>query len=99
MIMWFVYVLYSRAEDKFYIGMTGDLERRKQEHVSGTVRTTSKMDNPELIYYEACSSKHDAVARERQLKTGFGRGYLRRRLQHSITGLYLNDTDPHASEV
>jgi len=39
------------------------------------------MKNWKLIYYEACLSKKDAQNRERQLKTGFGRGYLRRRLK------------------
>jgi putative endonuclease len=97
--MWFVYALYSRIDDLFYIGITNDIDRRVQEHRQGKTQTTQRMDKPELIYYEACSSKQDAMARERQLKTGFGRGYLRRRLQHSIMGLYLNDTDPHASEV
>jgi hypothetical protein len=31
---------------------------------------------------EACLSKEDASEREKQLKTGFGRGYLKRRLKN-----------------
>jgi predicted GIY-YIG superfamily endonuclease len=35
----------------------------------------------ELAYYEVCFSKKDALIREKQLKTGFGRSYLIRRLK------------------
>jgi putative endonuclease len=34
----------------------------------------------ELVYYEACLIKEKAIQREKQLKTGFGRAYLYRRL-------------------
>jgi putative endonuclease len=33
-----------------------------------------------LLYYEACNIPEDAIAREKALKTGFGRAYLKRRL-------------------
>lgn len=82
--MWYVYVLYSKLSDRFYIGYTGDLKRRLVEHQSGTTQTTSRMKELGLVYYEACLSKTDAEERERQLKTGFGRAYLRKRLKGSI---------------
>jgi len=33
-----------------------------------------------LIYYEACLEKDDAIKREKYLKTGMGKRYLRNRL-------------------
>jgi hypothetical protein len=33
-----------------------------------------------LEYYEACRFERSARLREKQLKTGFGRAYLKRRL-------------------
>jgi putative endonuclease len=33
-----------------------------------------------LVYYEACLSEKDAVKREKQLKTGYGRAYLKTRI-------------------
>jgi hypothetical protein len=33
-----------------------------------------------LEYYEACRAEVSARRREKQLKTGFGRAYLKRRL-------------------
>ena len=64
--------------------MTNDLDRRLTEHKSGHTQTTSRMEEQTLVYYEVCYSEQDAHVRERQLKTGFGRGYLRRRLQHYL---------------
>lgn len=85
-MMHYVYALYSRKLDKFYIGVTNNLLKRIKEHKSGKVHTTYRMKDFELAYYEACLSKKDATARERQLKTGFGRGYLRKRLKNYIMG-------------
>ncbi|OGZ22959.1 MAG: hypothetical protein A3A08_00870 [Candidatus Nealsonbacteria bacterium RIFCSPLOWO2_01_FULL_41_9] len=84
--MYYVYVLYSKTQNKFYIGSTGDLKQRILEHQKNNVYTTSRMNNPKLVYYEACISKSDAQKREKQLKTGFGRGYLRRRLGDFLSG-------------
>ncbi|MEK7510214.1 MAG: GIY-YIG nuclease family protein [Patescibacteria group bacterium] len=79
--MYYVYALYTELQDKFYIGLTSDLKRRIAEHKRGTTRTTHRLNNWRLIYYEACISRRDAEHREKQLKTGFGRGYLRKRLK------------------
>ncbi|MBI2025449.1 GIY-YIG nuclease family protein [Candidatus Kaiserbacteria bacterium] len=83
--MFYVYVLYSRVADKFYIGYSADLKRRVMEHKSCTSLSDRTIKNLKLVYYEACLSKEDAQLREKQLKTGFGRQYLRKRLQSSIS--------------
>jgi len=77
-------VRHSKKYNKFYIGYTADLKRRLIEHKAGKVYTSYRMGDWKLIYYEACLSKKDAERREDQLKTGFGRGYLRRRLHYSL---------------
>lgn len=84
---WYTYVLYSKKSDKFYIGSTNDLKRRLKEHKYGKTHTTIRMKGRRLVYYEACLSKKDAGRRERQLKTGFGRGYLRRRIKNFLLGV------------
>jgi hypothetical protein len=42
-----------------------------------------------LIYYEACLNEQDAKGRERYLKSGMGKRYLKNRLKRflSLTGL------------
>ena len=83
---WYIYVLYSKKLDKFYIGFTNNLKRRVREHKGGKTYTTIRISGCKLVYYEACLSKKDAQTRERQLKTGFGRGYLRRRIKNFLSG-------------
>ena len=85
--MYYVYVLYDRTGDRFYIGSTNNLDRRWKEHVLGKTQTTSRMKDKNLVYYEASISKQDTLRREKQLKTGFGRGYLRSRITNYLKNL------------
>ena len=78
--MFYVYVLNSLKDKKLYIGYTNNLKRRFQEHNAGKNEVTKDRNPFRLLYYEACNQKEDALKRELQLKTGFGREYLKRRL-------------------
>lgn len=86
--MYYTYVLLcsdnERDGNEFYVGFTSDLNNRLAKHKSGEVKTTKNFDRIILVYYEACLNKTDARKRELQLKTGFGGGYLKRRLENSI---------------
>ncbi|MCX6720392.1 MAG: GIY-YIG nuclease family protein [Candidatus Staskawiczbacteria bacterium] len=84
--MFYTYAFYDKTRGIFYIGFTNDLKRRVKEHQLGKTQTTQRMPDKLLVYYEACLSKKDAEDRERQLKTGFGRGYLKRRLKYYLEG-------------
>ena len=75
--MFFVYVLYSRKDKRFYIGFTKNIERRVKEHVAGRNHTTLRLDSAELIFYEAFVDEKDARRREKYLKTTQGRKGLR----------------------
>jgi putative endonuclease len=78
--MYYTYVLRSEKDGKLYIGWTKDIEHRVDEHNKGLVSATLDRRPLVLIYYEACLIEEDAIAREKMLKTGFGRAYLKRRL-------------------
>ena len=84
--MYYVYVLrcYLKNKPSFYIGRCKNLKKRVKRHLNGEVKTTSKFDKMKLAYYEACLNKPDAYKREKQLKTGYGRGYLNRRLENYL---------------
>jgi len=69
------------SRSRFYVGSTNDLKERLIRHRKGDVKTTKSFDKVVLVYYEACLNKTDARKRELQLKTGFGRGYIKRRLE------------------
>jgi len=78
--MFYIYVLLSKVDNQFYTGATSDLKSRLQKHDDGQVPSTSKRRPLKLIYYEACLEKDDAIKREKYLKTGMGKRYLRNRL-------------------
>lgn len=78
--MFYTYVLRSKKDNDLYVGWTNNLIERFGEHSSGQVKSTRSRLPVELVYYEACLTKEGAIKREKQLKTGFGRRYLKNRL-------------------
>ena len=82
--MYYVYVLLSLKDKKFYIGFTNDLKRRLKEHDSGKNISTKSRLPLELIYYEAHLSKADAERRERYFKTTKGKSTLKQMLRESL---------------
>ena len=78
--MFYTYVLRCGDGD-LYVGSAHDLRRRLAQHKTGKVRATAHRLPVTLDYYEACRSELKARLREKQLKTGFGRAYLKRRLE------------------
>lgn len=85
--LYFTYVLECSTEHNkiLYVGYTKDIKKRYQRHLNKEVSTTKKFNNIILIYFEACLNKTDARKRELQLKTGFGRGYIQKRLSSYFT--------------
>ncbi len=84
--MFYTYVLRSKKDSKLYIGCTKDLKVRFEEHNAGYSSATSKRGPFQLVYYEACCDKKDALRRERYLKTTYGGRYLKNRLKSYFTG-------------
>jgi Fic family protein len=72
-----IYVLKC-ADNSFYIGQTDDFSRRFQDHCSKQVAWTSSRLPVEPIHWEVFDSREKAVKREQDLKTGFGRKWLKR---------------------
>ncbi|MDD3687262.1 MAG: GIY-YIG nuclease family protein [Bacteroidales bacterium] len=81
--MYFVYLLENKNDKSWYIGYTNNLKRRITDHQSGNgCRTTSIKTNWKLIYFETYLNKLDALGREKFLKGGSGRKYLKKQLRH-----------------
>ncbi len=76
-MFYFVYVLLSEKDQKFYIGFTRDVDRRLREHNSGKSISTAKRMPLRLVYYEAHTSKIDALRREGYFKTTKGKAMLK----------------------
>ena len=82
--MYFVYTLISKKDGNFYVGFTNNLNRRAAEHFSGKVIATKSRQPLELIYYETCLNQKDALAREKYLKSGKGKKYIKNRLKNYL---------------
>jgi putative endonuclease len=83
--MYYVYVLKSLSTGKHYTGQTADLEKRLQFHNDPANRLTLHTKrNPGpwvLVYHEECPDRSAAMAREKYLKSGAGREYLKAKLK------------------
>ena len=83
--MYYTYVIQSLKDKRFYTGYTSDLRKRLDEHNNGNVLSTKNRGPFELIYYEACIDQQDATAREKYLKSGMGKRYLKNRLKRFLS--------------
>ena len=73
----YVYVLYSEKFDRSYTGMTSNLVRRVKEHNQKMNKSTRTFVPWKLIYCEKFQNRLDARDREKYLKSGSGREFLR----------------------
>ena len=66
---YYVYILYSKNLDKFYVGFTGDsLDERLRKHNSQHKGFTGGLGDWIICYTETFELKSDANKRERQIK-------------------------------
>ena len=82
--MYYTYILQSLKDRKLYIGFTGDLKRRMEEHKLGGSVSTRKRLPFRLVFYEAFVSGNDARRREKYFKTTKGKKALKLMLRNSL---------------
>jgi putative endonuclease len=75
--MFTVYVIKSLVDGRCYTGQTANLKARLARHVKGDVRSTSYRGPFELVYQEKCANRAEALKRERYLKSGPGKRFLK----------------------
>ena len=76
--MFTVYILYSEIHRKTYIGYTSNLlERFKSHNLLSTKGYTIKFRPWKVIHIEIFDKKSDAMIREKQLKAGKGRLWIK----------------------
>jgi len=78
---YYTYVLISNKNKEFYTGTTNNINQRVEQHNKGLVMSTKYKRPLNLIYFEACLNKNDAYRREKYLKSGMGKRYLKNRLK------------------
>ncbi len=77
MMQFFTYAIESETHKYIYVGLTNDFERRLFEHNSGYNATTKPYLPFRKIYLESFATRGEARVRERWLKSGIGKEYLK----------------------
>jgi putative endonuclease len=66
---YFVYILRSEKDGKYYIGSTHDVQGRLAFHNAGLQRSTKSRIPFIIVYSEECPDKQHALIREKQIKS------------------------------
>jgi putative endonuclease len=75
--MIFVYAIKSIERNYIYVGMTDNVPRRIREHNNGENSSTKAYHPFELIYSEEHDNRIEARKREKYLKSGVGKEFLK----------------------
>ncbi len=75
--MFTVYAIKSEFRNYIYVGFTSDIQVRIQAHNRGYNKTTKPYAPFVLIYSEKCQSRSQARLREKYLKSGSGKKFLK----------------------
>jgi len=86
----FVYILQSESTAEIYTGQTADLARRVAQHNDPgcrlTLHTKRRRGRWKLVYWEEYGTRAEAMRRERELKTGKGREWIKRKVRGTGEG-------------
>ena len=77
--MYTVYAIQSQKDGRIYVGLTANLEQRINEHNKGRVDSTKGYRPWKLFYTEDYKTRPEARIREKQLKSGYGKEFLKAR--------------------
>ncbi|MFA6397661.1 MAG: GIY-YIG nuclease family protein [Candidatus Paceibacterota bacterium] len=76
--MYFVYAIKSENRNYIYVGISDNVERRLKEHNSGHNKTTKPYKPFEIILTEKYEDRKTARIREKYLKCGCGKEFLKK---------------------
>ncbi|MEK7477744.1 MAG: GIY-YIG nuclease family protein [Patescibacteria group bacterium] len=85
-MFYYVYVLRSGKDSRFYVGYTKNLKLRFEQHQKGLVFSTKNRRPFKLVYFEGCRNQQDATHREKYLKMYHGKQFIKNRLKSYLTG-------------
>jgi len=71
-----LYILYSSTVDRYYIGVTKDLDTRPAQHNAGYAHSTKGRGPLQVVYTEPYPTRSEARTREAFLKRKKSRAYL-----------------------
>jgi len=78
----YVYILYSKKIDKYYVGQSDNVEQRLQSHLAGISGYTSVAEDWEIVHTETFETRIEAIKRENQIKKKKSRKYIEGLIQN-----------------
>lgn len=81
----YTYIIKSEKNGSFYTGSTNNLRKRFIQHNNGESSYTKANIPYKLVYYEACINEQDARSREKYLKSGMGKRYIKNRIKRFLS--------------
>jgi putative endonuclease len=97
---WFVYILQIKKTGHYYIGQTQNLAKRLGKHERGETKSMKNRGEFELVYTEECSSRPEAMRREKEIKRYKGGVAFKRLLfefdKRKVTIAELAEVPPEA---
>ena len=75
--MYYTYALLSNDKKRIYVGLTKNLQRRINEHNKGRTKSTRYYRSWTLLYFERTNTLKDARLKEKKLKSGYGKEFLK----------------------
>ena len=78
--MFHVYVISSLVRNYVYVGLSGDVMNRFRQHQEGRERTTFPYRPFKLIHQEVFLTRLEARKREKYLKSGVGKEWIKREI-------------------
>ncbi|MDO5655301.1 MAG: GIY-YIG nuclease family protein [Flavobacteriaceae bacterium] len=85
--MMYIYVLISEVDGRFYVGMTKNVENRLKEHNSGKTKSTKGFRPWKLFFSEEFESREIARKREKYLKSGYGKQWIKEKYKRSYSSV------------
>ena len=74
--MFYVYIIYSKLADQYYVGSTANLNDRLFRHNHSGSKSTKKASDWVLMYSEAYTTRAAAYGREREIKAKKSRKFI-----------------------
>jgi len=76
-MVYYVYAIKSLKRNYIYVGLTQDFRVRVNQHNNGRSKTTRSYRPFEIILIEEYKSRQEARIREKHLKSGEGKEFLK----------------------
>lgn len=81
----YVYVIRSEKDGRFYVGLTSSVKKPVSQHNAGRTRSTKAYRPWKLFFFEECLNRIEARKREKYLKSGYGKQWIKEKFKRSYS--------------